>query len=62
MTNGDRLRSLSDIDIALHHFCGFFDDCPDCPLFKIPHCDSIELRMEWLQKEEDPKNDNKKEI
>ena len=52
MTNGDKLREMmTDENIAKNYFCAFYDDCPDCPLYKIVDCENINTRLEWLRSE-----------
>ena len=54
VTNGDRIREmLTDENIAKNYFCAFYDDCPDCPLYKIVDCENINIRLEWLRSESD---------
>ena len=54
MTNGDKLReTMTDENIAKNYFCAFYDDCPDCPLYKIVECENIDTRLGWLRSESD---------
>lgn len=51
-TNGDKFREMmTDENIAKMYFCAVYDDCPDCPLYKIVECENINTRLEWLRSE-----------